>query len=70
MIADDGRVELGVWEVTPGTFQGGCDGYYEDVDFVAGQGTITDADGVVHARSVGNVRHALPGRLVGTSGSA
>ena len=47
VISDDGRVELGVWEVTPGTFQGACDGYYEQMHFVAGQGTITDADGVV-----------------------
>ena len=47
VISDDGRVELGVWEVTPGTFQGVCDGYYEQMHFVAGRGTITDADGVV-----------------------
>ena len=47
VISDDGRVELGVWEVTPGTFQGACDGYYEQMHFVAGRGTITDADGVV-----------------------
>jgi uncharacterized cupin superfamily protein len=47
VISDDGRVELGIWDVTPGTFQGGCDGYYEQMHFVAGSGAITDADGVV-----------------------
>jgi uncharacterized cupin superfamily protein len=45
--SDDGRVELGVWEVTPGSFEGSCDGYDEQMQFVAGRGTITDADGVV-----------------------
>ena len=47
VISDDGRVELGVWEVTPGSFEGSCEGYYEQMHFVAGRGTITDADGVV-----------------------
>jgi uncharacterized cupin superfamily protein len=47
VISDDGRVELGVWEVTPGSFRGECDGYYEQMHFVAGRGRITDADGVV-----------------------
>jgi uncharacterized cupin superfamily protein len=47
VVSDDGRVELGVWEVTPGSFRGSCDGVYEQMHFVAGRGTITDADGVV-----------------------
>jgi len=47
VISDDGRVELGVWEVTPGSFRGSCEGYYEQMHFVAGRGTITGADGVV-----------------------
>ena len=46
VISDDGRVELGVWEVTPGSFRGTCEGIYEQMHFVAGRGTITDADGV------------------------
>ena len=46
VISDDGRVELGVWEVTPGSFRGSCEGIYEQMHFVAGRGTITDADGV------------------------
>ena len=47
VISDDGRVELGIWDVTPGSFAGSCDGYYEHMHFVAGRGTITDGDGVV-----------------------
>ena len=47
VLSDDGRVELGIWDVTPGAFRGSCDGYYEQMHFVAGQGTITGADGVV-----------------------
>jgi uncharacterized cupin superfamily protein len=47
VISDDGRVELGIWEVTPGSFRGACDGYYEQMHFVAGTGSITDADGLV-----------------------
>lgn len=47
VISDDGRVELGIWEVTPGSFRGATEGVYEQMHFVAGSGTITDADGVV-----------------------
>jgi uncharacterized protein len=47
VISDDGRVELGIWEVTPGSFRGEADGIYEQMHFVAGRGTITDAEGVV-----------------------
>jgi len=47
VIFDDGRVELGIWEVTPGSFRGSADGIVEQMHFVAGRGTITDADGVV-----------------------
>jgi len=47
VISDDGQVELGIWEVTPGSFRGSCVGYYEQMHFVAGAGSITDADGLV-----------------------
>jgi uncharacterized protein len=47
VIHDDGKVELGIWQVTPGSFHGSKDGVYEQMHFVAGRGTITDADGVV-----------------------
>ena len=59
VISDDGRVELGIWEVTPGSFRGETDGIYEQMHFVAGSGTITDADGVVTEIGAGR-RHALP----------
>jgi uncharacterized cupin superfamily protein len=47
VISDDGQVELGIWEVTPGSFRGETDGSYEQMHFVAGSGTITDGDGAV-----------------------
>lgn len=50
VISDDGRVELGVWEVTPGSFRGTKEGVYELMHFVAGAGTITDDEGVTEIR--------------------
>jgi uncharacterized protein len=47
VISDDGQVELGIWEVTPGSFRGDADGIYESMHFVAGSGTITDGEGLV-----------------------
>jgi uncharacterized cupin superfamily protein len=48
VISDDGRVELGIWEVTPGSFRGETDGRHLRADALRhGRGTITDADGVV-----------------------
>ena len=47
VISDDGRVELGIWAVTPGSFHGSNKGSYEQMHFVAGRGTITDGEGVV-----------------------
>jgi uncharacterized cupin superfamily protein len=55
VISDDGQVELGIWEVTPGSFRGSCDGYYEQMHFVAGRGSITDAAGEVTAIQPGVV---------------
>jgi uncharacterized protein len=46
VISDDGQVELGIWEVTPGSFRGETDGIYEQMHFVAGSGVITDGEGV------------------------
>lgn len=46
VLSDDGRVELGIWEVTPGAFRGATDGYYEQMHFVAGKGSIVDHEGV------------------------
>ena len=47
VLNDDGRVEIGIWEVTPGSFRGEKRGVYESMHFVAGAGTITAADGTV-----------------------
>jgi len=47
VISDDGRVEIGIREVTPGSFRGETDGIYEQMHFVTGSGTITDGEGVV-----------------------
>jgi uncharacterized cupin superfamily protein len=61
VIFDDGRVELGIWEVTPGSFRGSADGIHEQMHFVAGSGTITDADGVVTTIRPGVVMLARTG---------
>ena len=47
VIHDDGQVEIGIWEVTPGSFRGTKEGVYESMHFVAGTGTITDESGFV-----------------------
>lgn len=47
VIFSDDRTELGVWEVTPGSFRGSNAGTHEQMHFVAGRGTITGSDGVV-----------------------
>ena len=47
VISDDGHVELGIWQVTRGSFRGSTDGIYELMHFIAGRGTITASDGVV-----------------------
>jgi uncharacterized cupin superfamily protein len=51
VIHDDGRVELGIWQVTPGSFRGSKEGVYEQMHFVAGSGRITAADG--HVTEIG-----------------
>lgn len=47
-ISDDGRISTGVWECTPGAFPSARDGYSEFMYFLAGEATITDADGTSH----------------------
>jgi hypothetical protein len=44
-LTDDGRVQTGIWECTPGSFPSRRDGFCELMHFVAGDATITDADG-------------------------
>ena len=45
VISDDGRAEIGIWQVTPGSFHGETRGIDEFMHIVAGAGTITGADG-------------------------
>lgn len=47
VLVDDGLVQTGVWEVTPGSFPGAKDGISEVMHIVAGRGAITGADGQV-----------------------
>ena len=47
VINDDGRVEIGIWQVTPGSFRGETSGIDEFMHFVAGAGTITDVNGAI-----------------------
>ena len=44
----DPVVEAGVWEVTPGRFDAVHGAYVEVMHFIAGEATITAADGEVH----------------------
>lgn len=42
---NDGQARTGVWECTPGSFESARDGDTEVMHFVAGEATITSADG-------------------------
>ena len=48
VLYEDGRVETGIWEVTPGVFDAAHGPYVEFMHFVAGDATIIAADGQVH----------------------
>ncbi len=47
-IWNNGTIEFGIWECTPGTFPGKKEGIHEVVHFIAGDATITDEDGEHH----------------------
>jgi uncharacterized cupin superfamily protein len=47
-LSSDEHVQTGIWECTAGRFASRRDGCSELMHFVAGEGTITDADGTVH----------------------
>jgi uncharacterized cupin superfamily protein len=61
VLASDGPVETGIWECTPGRFTSRRDGTCEMMHFVAGAGTLTDADGTAHAIRPGTVRYLPDG---------
>ena len=44
-ISDDGLLETGVWECSPGTFTATRDGYDEVATILAGTATVTDSQG-------------------------
>jgi uncharacterized cupin superfamily protein len=46
VLYNDRFTEIGIWEVTPGSFPAWKDDVCELMQFVAGRGTITDANGV------------------------
>ena len=48
VLYEDDRTETGIWEVTPGDFEAAHGPYVEFMHFVAGEATITAADGEVH----------------------
>ena len=48
VLYEDGRTETGIWQVTPGGFDAFHGAYVEFMHFVAGEATITTADGQVH----------------------
>jgi uncharacterized cupin superfamily protein len=50
---NDGRVEIGVWECTPGEFPSVKDGISEEMLFLSGDATIIGDDGTKHEASPG-----------------
>lgn len=55
VIRQDERVETGIWECTPGVYPSRRDGMCELMHVVAGDGTLTSADGTVHQLRPGAV---------------
>jgi uncharacterized cupin superfamily protein len=47
VLYEDDRMETGIWQVTPGAFDAFHGPYVEFMHFVAGDATITAADGTV-----------------------
>jgi uncharacterized protein len=50
VLYSDRTTEIGIWEVTPGTFPARKDEVCELMQFIAGRGTITDATGTTEIR--------------------
>jgi uncharacterized cupin superfamily protein len=61
VIHKDDAHEVGIWEVTPGTFPGAKDGIWEVMHFVRGAGTITSESGDVVEIRPGVVVYAPDG---------
>jgi uncharacterized protein len=48
VVYEDDRMEIGVWECTPGSFRSAKDGISEVMQFVSGEATIVAEDGALH----------------------
>lgn len=57
----DGRGRTGIWECTPGSFDSARNGDTEVMHFVAGEATITSADGETYEIRSGSVLVAPDG---------
>lgn len=54
-VHEDDRMEIGVWECTPGSFPSVKDGISEVMQFVAGEATILGEDGALHEIGPGSL---------------
>ena len=61
VLYEDERMQSGIWEVTPGAFDAAHGAYVEFMHFVAGEATITAADGQVHEVRPGVALTVPPG---------
>ena len=61
VIVDTGDIEIGIWEVTPGTFLSSKKDIGEVVQFVFGAGRIEHPDGTVSPIAPGVIVEFLPG---------
>ena len=48
VLYEDDRTEIGIWEVTPGSFDAVHGPYVEHMQFIAGDAIVTGEDGTVH----------------------
>jgi len=48
VVHEDERMEIGVWECTPGSFRSEKNGISEVMQFVSGEATIVGEDGALH----------------------
>jgi len=61
-VAEIGTVRLGIWEVTPGVFEGNWTGDdWEAFTIISGSGTLTTDDGTVHDLHPGALVVVPPG---------
>lgn len=61
VIVDNGVVEIGVWEVTPGVFDSVKNDVGEVIHFVSGAGRIEHSDGSISPIAPGVVVELQPG---------